>query len=131
MSNKVVHIAKQLLNINEVGKYRKKSTAKGQPRSKHKHIYETVLLITPYQVPNVATGKQMEKEHRYPTRVCTICGRVADIDYDDKWYNKEEHKHLKWIYFTKELSDAALKLPVWVRNDYCNKFAIPMEDKNE
>ena len=115
----------------EVGKYRKKSTAKGQPRSKHKHIYETVLLITPYQVPNVATGKQIEKEHRYPTRVCTICGRVADIDYDDKWYNKEEHKHLKWTYFNKELSEAALKLPVWIRNDCWDKFAIPMEDKNE
>lgn len=115
----------------EVGKYRKKSTAKGQPRSKHKHIYETVLLITPYQVPEVATGKQLEKEHKYPTKLCTICGRVDTIDYDDQWYNKEEHKHLKWTYFTKELSDAALKLPVWTRNDYFDKFAIPMEDNND
>ena len=116
----------------EVGKYRKKSTAKGQPRSKHKHIYETVLLITPYEVPDVLTGKQIKKEHRYPTKVCTICGRVDTIDYDEKWYNKEEHKHfLQWTYFTKELSDAALKLPVWFHNDYGDKFAIPMEDYNE
>lgn len=115
----------------EVGKYRKKSTAKGQPRSKHKHIYETVLLITPYEVPDVNTGKQIKKEHKYPTKVCTICGRVADIDYDDWWYNKEKHKHLRWVYFTKELSDAALKLPVWFRNDHFDKFAISTENKNE
>jgi hypothetical protein len=37
----------------EVGKYRKRSKAKGQPRSKHKHIYETVLLITSYEVPDI------------------------------------------------------------------------------
>ena len=115
----------------EVGKYRKKSRAKGQHRSKHKHIYETVLLITPYQVPDVHTGKEIEKEHRYPTKVCTICGRVDAIDYDDKWYNKEEHKHLKWTYFTKELSDAALKLPVWFRNKHFDKFSSPMENKDE
>lgn len=115
----------------EVGKYRKKSTAKGQPRAKHKHIYKTVLLITPYQVPEVSTGKQLQKEHRYPTKLCTICGRVDTIDYDDHWYNKEEHKNLKWRYFTKELSDAALKLPVWFRNDHFDKFAIPMEDNND
>ena len=115
----------------EVGKYRKKSRAKGQPRSKHKHIYKTVLLITPYQVPDIHTGKQIEKEHKYPTKVCTICGRVADIDYDDLWYKREEHKHLKWIYFTKELSDAALKLPIWFCNDYFDKFATPMEGNND
>lgn len=115
----------------EVGKYRKKSTAKGQPRSKHKHIYETVLLIRPYQIPDIHTGKQIEKEHKYPTKVCTICGRVDAIDYDQKWYDKEEHKHLKWTYFTKELSEAALKLPVWFCSGYCDKFAIPMEDNNE
>ena len=115
----------------EVGKYKKISTAKGQPRAKHKHIYETVLLITPYQVPEVATGKQLEKEHRYPTKLCTICGRVDTIDYDDQWYNKEEHKHLTWRYFTKDLSDAALKLPVWFRNDHFDKFAIPMEDNDD
>ena len=115
----------------EIPKYRKKSTAKGQPRSKHKHIYETVLLITHYQVPNIQTGKQVEKEHKFPTKVCSICGRVDTIDSDEKWYNKQEHKHLKWTYFTKELSEAALKLPVWVRNDHFDKFAIPMEDKDD
>lgn len=115
----------------EVGKYRKKSTAKGQPRSKHKHIYETVLLITPYKVPDVHTGQQIEKEHRYPTKVCTICGRVDEIDYDEKWYNTKEHKHLKWTYFTKELSEAALRLPVWMRSEYFDKFATLVEDNNE
>ena len=115
----------------EVGKYRKRSTAKGQPRSKHKHIYETVLLITPYEVPDIHTGKQIKKEHKHPTKVCTICGRVDDIDYDDKWYNKEEHKHLKWMYFTKELSEVALKLPIWTRSDYYNKFATLVENNND
>ena len=115
----------------EVGKYRKKSTAKGQPRSKHKHIYETVLLITPYEVPDIHTGKQIKKRRYDPTKVCTVCGRVDEIDWDEKWYNKIEHKHLKWTYFTKELSDAAIRLPVWYRNDYSDKFAKPMEDKDE
>lgn len=115
----------------EVGKYKKRSTAKGQSRSKHKHIYETVLLITPYKVPDIHTGKQIENEHKYPTKLCTICGRVDEIDSDDKWYRKEEHKHLKWRYFTKELSDAALELPLWFRNNGLDKFAIPMEDKDE
>lgn len=115
----------------EVGKYRKKSTAKGQPRSKHKHIYETVLLITPYQVPDIHTGKQIKGERKYPTKVCTICGRVDDVDCDEKWYNKEEHKHLTWTYFTKELSEAALNLPVWFRSEQLGKFAIPMEYNNE
>ena len=114
----------------EVGKYRKKSKAKGQPRSKHKHIYETVLLITPYQVPDIHTGKQIEKEHRYPTKVCTICGRIDTIDYDEKWYNNEEHRDLR-KYFIKDLSEDTLKLPVWFRSNYRDKFAILMEDNNE
>lgn len=118
----------------EVGKYKKRSTAKGQPRSKHKHIYETVLLVRHYEVPDIHTGKQVEKESRYPTKVCTICGRIDEIDYDDKWYNKEEHKqnkHLKWTYFTKELSDEALKLPVWICSSYFDKFATPLEEKDD
>lgn len=115
----------------EVGKYKKKSTAKGQPRSKHKHIYETVLLITHYKVPDIHTGKQIEKEHKYPTKVCNICGRIDAIDYDEKWYKKNEHKHLKWTYYTKELSDAAIRLPVWYRSDNRDKFAVSVEDNDE
>ena len=113
----------------EIPKYRKKSTSKGQPRSKHKHIYETVLLVRHHEVPDIHTGKQIEKESRYPTKVCTICGRIDEIDYDDKWYNKEEHKHLKWTYFTKELSADALKLPVLTCRGYFDKFATPLEEK--
>ena len=115
----------------EVGKYRKKSTAKGQPRSKHKHIYETVILITPYQVPDTKTGKHIEKERRYPTKVCTICGRIDAVDYDEKWYKNVEHEYLKWTYFTKELNDVALKLPVWFHNDYRDKFATPVEKTDD
>ena len=115
----------------EVGKYRKRSKAKGQPRSKHKHIYDTVLLITQYEVPDIQTGKQIKKERKYPTKVCTICGRVDKIDYDEKWYIVEEHKHSMWRYFAKELSDAALKLPVWFCSSRSNKFAVPMDEKEE
>jgi hypothetical protein len=35
-----------------------------------------------------------------------------------------------WRYFTKELSDAALKLPVWFRNGSSDKFA-KKEEKND
>lgn len=111
----------------EVGKYRKKSTAKGQPRSKHKHIYETVLLVSYFELPNIHTGKQIKKEARYPTKVCTICGRVDSVDNDEKWYKKEKHENINFTYFTKELSENALRLPVWSRTDAFDKFAKPEE----
>ena len=115
----------------DVCKYRTRSTAKVRPRSKHKHMYETVLLTCHYKVPDVNTGKQIEKESRQPTKVCTVCGRIDKKDNNEMWYNKQEHKHLKWTYFTNELSEAALKLPVWHCTSYFDNTAIPAETNND
>lgn len=111
----------------EIPTYKKKSKKKGQPRADHKHTYETVLLVRHYEVPDIHTGKQIAKESRLPTKVCTICGRIDETDTDEKWYQKTEHKHLKWTYFTKDLSEDALKLPVWFCTGYFDKFATKME----
>ena len=69
-------------------KYRKKSNNKGMPRSKHKHIYETVLLRSDYHHSDLKTGRPLVSTTEYPTKVCTICGRVDSIDKSDKYYVK-------------------------------------------
>lgn len=120
------------MNIDtEVPKYRKKSTAKGQPRSNHKHMYETVLLIRHHTVPDINTGKQIEKETRFPTKICTICGRIKETDTNQKWYINVGHKDHKWAYFTKELSEASLELPIWFCNGFFDTFAKPIGGKND
>ena len=117
--------------FDEVGKYKKKSISKGQPRSKHKHIYETVLLITKYKTVELATGKERINERYNPTKVCVECGRVEYVDRDPKYYNIKLIEGLPYRIATKELSDEALKLPKWVISDYRDKFATKIEDKKE
>lgn len=104
----------------EVGKYRKKSKAKGQPRSKHKHVYEVVLLTTKYTY----NSYPHETYDSYPTKVCTICGRIDDILWDDKYYVGKK------LVYPKELSELALSLPKYRRN-FLDKFATPVEDNND
>ena len=115
----------------EVGKYRKKSTARGLPRSKHKHEYRTVLVVERFELPDIHTGKQVQHESKLPKKVCTICGRINGTDTDEKWYNRTKQNHLKWTYFIKELSQDALELPVWICNEHFGKFATPVEDNDE
>ena len=111
----------------EVGKYRKKSTAKGQPRSKHKHIYETVLLRSYFEHTDMCTGKPIRTHSELPTKVCTICGRVDYVDTDPVYYVKNKVPNIPMLAFTKDLSDVALQLPKW-EHDFFDKFATPMED---
>lgn len=112
----------------EVGKYRKKSTAKGQPRSKHKHIYETVLLTKYYEGHNFKTGKPQTTEYIDSTRVCVICGRIDRIDRDSSYYTETACRGIPYISHTNELSDKALKLPRWFAG-FFDKFASKVEDK--
>ena len=58
-------------------KYKKKSTAKGRPRSNHKHIYETVLLHS--IIPDYP-DKTKKREKLSAHKVCTICGRINGRD---------------------------------------------------
>lgn len=113
---------------NEIPAYRKKSKKKGQPRADHKHMYETVLLTRYYHVK----FDDSVSEQKYPTKVCTICGRIAEIDKDESLYEVHPDPNVKhWMAWRKELSEKALSLPKWYANDYFDKFATKMEDGNE
>lgn len=111
----------------EVGKYRKKSTTKGQPRSKHKHIYIPVLLRIPYTVPEVKTGKDRLLEKQAPYNVCSICERVHSRIYDNEYYILEKHSS-PFSYCNKILSETALNLPKYKLTDSFDKFAVKEEE---
>ena len=109
----------------DIPKHKKKSKKKGQPRANHKHIYETVLLTHYYHL-NV--GKPYISEHMYPTKVCTICGRIDEVDKDESLYNVHPDPDVKrWMVWRKDLSEKALGLPKWYVNDF-DKFAVKMEE---
>ena len=105
---------------NDEPKYRKKSTAKGQPRSKHKHIYETVLLTRCYPFN---LGGPRDSYQVLPTRVCNICGRIDSILWDEEYYVPQPGPGIR---YPRELSEKALKLPKWYCNDF-DKFAVKDE----
>lgn len=112
----------------EVPAYKKKSKKKGQPRSKHKHIYETVLL-TRYLHYNL--GEPRVSERKQPTKVCTICGRIGDTDEDESLYEIHPNPDVKrWMVWRKELSEKALNLPKWFADSF-EKFATKMEDNDD
>lgn len=107
----------------EKTKYRKKSTAKGQPRSKHKHTYETVLLRCYHTYPDFKTGRQKTSFTELPTKVCTVCGRIDYVDRDPSLYTRRELEYLPFRAYSKELSEKALALPKYYKNDFMDKFA--------
>lgn len=114
--------------ITDVTKHKKKSASKGQPRSKHKHIYETVLLAREYHTTDFKTGKPKVCEESFPTKVCAICGRIDDIDWDESYYIKKlESPGIPGICYPRELSEKAFKLPKWYTADFFAKFASKVE----
>ena len=119
---------KRMPLINEEPKHRKKSKGNGLPRSKHKHLYETVLLYRYYHHTDLATGGDKLSVSFAPTRVCTICGRVEHVDNDPSYYTYEPIKNLPFICKEKILTEKALNLPKWYLEDYWDKFAIKMEE---
>ena len=111
----------------EEPKHKKKSIAKGQPRSKHKHIYETVLLTKDYHTTD-NTGKPKIVQNTYPTKVCTICGRIDSVDHDQSFYIKKTVPNLPFLAFESVLSEKALNLPKWYAGDFWDKFAVKMPE---
>lgn len=107
----------------EIPAYKKKSKKKGQPRADHKHTYETVLLTRYYHF-NI--GEPITSECKQPTKVCTICGRIDHVDYDESLYDVHPDTNIKWA-FVKALSEKALGLPKW-HADFFDKFATKVED---
>lgn len=111
----------------EEPKHKKKSKAKGLSRSKHKHTYETVLLIKNYHHTDLKTGISKVTQMTYPTKVCTICGRIGETDHDESYYIKGD-KVTRWLYCHCDcLSKKALKLPKWYTHEYFDKFAYKGE----
>lgn len=96
----------------EVTRYRKKSHSRGQSRSKHKHVYKTVLLTTKLEFLNVNTGKPILHTHDAPTKVCQICGRISYVDYNSIYYEESEQLNVPYIKHSP-LSQVALELPRW------------------
>ena len=116
---------------NDIPAYKKKSKKTGLPRSKHKHIYETVLLCRNWHSNNVHNGAPEVHQFKTPTKVCVICGRVDCLDDDPSYYVKQEVGHLPFILSVNKLSEKALSLPKWYLEDYFDKFAIKMEEDDE
>ena len=117
-------VLEEMFSDNEIPKYKKKSKRKGQPRSKHKHQYETVLL---HSINHYDWSKK-PVEHLIPTKVCQICGRIGDRDNDESLYIKEKiHvEGFKCPVTDTKLSKKALALPLWHVEDW-NKFASKEE----
>ena len=62
-----MHKVQELL-CEEETRYKKKSKAKGLPRSKHKHTYQTVLLKCYHTFPDFRTGKPRTTFTELPTK---------------------------------------------------------------
>ena len=118
-----------MMNViyDEVPAYKKKSKKKGQPRADHKHVYETVLLTKFYHGIDFKTGKPSISEQSLPTKVCTVCGRIDDVDWDESYYAKKEVSSVNFVAFSRELTEKALNLQKW-HADFFDKFATRMEE---
>jgi hypothetical protein len=118
-----------MMNVidDEVPAHKKKSKKKGQPRADHKHVYETVLLTKFYHGTDFKTGKPSVSEQSLPTKVCIVCGRIDDVDWDESYYAKKEVSSVSFVAFSRELTEKALGLQKW-HADFFDKFAIKMEE---
>lgn len=106
----------------DIPAYKKKSKKKGLPRADHKHIYETVLL-TRHLHYDFGDSKRVQ-----PTKVCTICGRISKVDWDDSFWEAHTDSSIgTWRLWMRDLSEKALKLPKWHVDDW-GKFAIRTEE---
>ena len=107
----------KILLDGEEPKYKKKSRKKGQPRSDHKHEYKTVLLHSYFDNP----FRQGERnEHKRPTKICMICGRVGATDLSQ--YALVETTSLPYHIHERVIMDEAF-LEDWYVDDYFDKFA--------
>lgn len=102
----------------EEQKYKKKSSSKGLPRSKHKHQYKDVLWETKYSF-NYGKGEQ-ETLIQQARKVCTICGRLGDTA-NNYYFVTEETEPIR--HQKTHLSPEAMKLEKWVSDDFFSKFA--------
>ena len=115
-------IEKRVPLESEEPRHRKKSKKRGQPRADHKHEYKTVLLLNEY-VHNYFPDKPVLTKR--PMKVCMICGRVGDIDYDR--YDLVEMHGMPYRIHEREIRDEE-SLEKWYVDDYFDKFAKKVEE---
>lgn len=113
---------KRIPLLTEEPKYIKKSKHKGQPRSKHKHEYNTVLLHSYYEHP-FDKSKTIERVHA--TKVCTICGRIDEVDLNQ--YEKIEVPDLPYKVYEDKIKNPET-LENWYRDGYLAKFACKKDE---
>ena len=111
-------------------KHKKKSDSKGTPRSKHKHVYETVCLHYKYSLTKPHDPNPWKVDYHSACKVCTICGRISG-ESDPAYYKKEEGSNNWGKYFKSKLIPEAYNLPRWIVDDMCEKFARKEEDVHE
>lgn len=116
--------------INDIPKYRKKSTASPPAKSKHKHVYEPCLLEFPWRW----WKKPHEKDYDTPKlefrSYCPVCGKVGDVDLD-RWrttvkkYHENSGSYIEVANTEeaeRELNPATRTLPVFKVEDPFAKF---------
>ena len=112
--------------LSDETKHKKKSQAKGQPRSKHKHEYKTVLLHS--FSPKAGSNSELI-EILSATKVCSICGRIAENDFDQY----EETKHIPnsrtFSHFIEKRIKNPESLEDWYAYGYMPKFAYKSKDE--
>ena len=115
-------IEKRVPLESEEPRHRKKSKKRGQPRADHKHEYKTVLLLNEYVNQYFPDKTTLTKR---PTKVCVICGRVGDIDYE--MYELVEMHGMPYRIHERKIRDEE-SLEKWYVDDYFDKFAKKMEE---
>lgn len=120
---------KRTILTDEEPKHKKKSKGNGLPRSKHKHIYETVLLHYEFCYTSPKTGKEVVVPKDVPTKVCTVCGRIDYVDQDASYYERVQAKDVPFIFYEKVLTEKALNLPKWKVEEPYGKFATKIEEE--
>ena len=107
-------------SANDIPKYKKKSQAKGLPRSKHKHQYIPVLL---HRKHHFYIGEPKTEIIQSVTKVCQMCGRIDKTLRGAEWYDTEYEYFGKYSISKDTLNKKALSLPKWYADDFFDKFA--------
>jgi hypothetical protein len=112
---------RELPQAPEKSKHKKKSQGTKQvPWPKHKHEYQDVLL----EHIHFSYHLQRSSLSRYPSKVCKICGRIGETCKDEKYYTEKVLTGLPYLIREKQLTEEALKLPVYHYDNYLDKQAI-------
>ena len=108
----------------EMPKHKKRSKKRGQPRADHKHEYKTVLLLHEYEHPWSPGETSLIKR---PVKVCMICGRVGDTDFD--YYDHVEMPDMPYKICERVIKDED-SLEKWYVDDFLDKFAKKVDDSD-